>query len=416
MNFDSAGVLRIAVAAICGAAVGVEREWSGHATGPTARIGGVRTFTLLGALAGLAGWMWAVGFTALSTVLLAGGVGLVVVGYVAASRRDVDGTTEVAALVTLAAGTLAGLGYLALASGVIAVTCLLLVEKSRLHTTVARLDDTEIRAAIRFAVMAVVILPLLPEGPYGPWGGIRPRELWLLVLFFSGISFAGFLARRAVGVKHGYPLAGLLGGIVSSTSVTFTFARESREQPLLSRPLAFGILGACTVMFLRIVVATAVLNQDLMTALLPFVAAPFLIGIVCTVLGWRRLDAGSDHVAEPSNPLELRAALQMALLFQVVLLAVHAARDQWGDIGLVVSGAIVGLTDMDALTISMAKSASEPAAIAAASQAIAVGILANTLFKSAIAIVLGRGAVRILVPLCLAAMAIALGAALYFLR
>lgn len=416
MNFDSTGVLRIAVAAICGAAIGVEREWSGHSIGPTARIGGVRTFTLLGTLAGLAGWMWAIGFTALATVLLAGGVALVVVGYVAASHRDVDGTTEVAALVTLAAGALAGLGYLALASGVIAVTTLLLVEKSRLHSTVARLGDAEIRAGIRFAVMAVVILPLLPEGPYGPWGGIRPRELWLLVLFFSGMSFAGFIARRAVGVKHGYPLAGLLGGMVSSTSVTFTFARESAADPALGRPLAFGILAACTVMFLRIIVATAVLNQYLMTALLPFVAAPFLIGVVCTVLGWRRLDPGKDRVAKPSNPLGLRAALQMAVLFQIVLLAVHAAREQWGDLGLVVSGAIVGLTDMDALTISMAKSASEPAAVAAASQAIAVGILSNTLFKSATAVVLGRGAVRILVPACLLAMAALIGVALYLLR
>ena len=416
MNFDPAGVLRIAVAAICGAAVGVERQWSGHASGPAARIGGVRTFTLLGALAGLAGWMWTIGLPAIATALLAGGVGLVVAGYVAVSRRDVEGTTEVAALVTLAAGVLAGLGYLALASGIIAVTCLLLVEKSRLHSSIARLDDAEIRAAIRFAVMAVVVLPLLPEGPFGPWGGIRPRELWLLVLFFSGISFAGFLARRAVGVAQGYPLAGLLGGVVSSTSVTFTFARESAERPGLARPLAFGILASCTVMFLRVLAATAVLNQLLMTALLPYVAVPFLLGIVITVLGWKGLDRGGDAIAEPSNPLELRAALQMAVLFQVVLLAVHAVRERWGDLGLVVSGAIVGLTDMDALTISMAKSAAEPAAVAAASQAIAVGILSNTLFKSAVAIVLGRGAVRVLVPACLLVMAVMLGAALYFLR
>jgi uncharacterized membrane protein (DUF4010 family) len=412
MNFDAAGVLRIAVAAICGAAIGVERQWSGHASGPNARIGGVRTFTLLGALAGLAGWMWTIGLQPLATVLLAGSVGLVVAGYVAVARRDVDGTTEVAALVTLAAGVLAGLGYMALASGVIAVTCLLLVEKSHLHSTIANLDDAEIRAAIRFAVMAVVILPLLPEGPYGPGGGIRPRELWILVLFFSGMSFAGFIARRAVGVKHGYPLAGLLGGIVSSTSVTFTFARESRERPALARPLAFGILAACTVLFLRVIVATAVLNQYLMTTLLPYVAGPFLIGVVVTVLAWRRLHPGKERVAEPSNPLGLRAALQMALLFQIVLLAVHAAREQWGDAGLVVSGAIIGLTDMDALTISMAKSVSEPAAVAAASQAIAVGMLSNSLFKAAVAMVIGRGAVRFFVPACLAMMAVALGAAL----
>ncbi len=78
--------------------------------------------------------------------------------------------------------------------------------------------------------MAVVILPLLPEGPYGPLGGIRPRELWLLVLFFAGLSFAGFIARRSVGPDRGFPVAGLLGGLVSSTNVTLTFARLSRRE------------------------------------------------------------------------------------------------------------------------------------------------------------------------------------------
>lgn len=416
MHFDPSVVLRIVIAALCGSAVGVERQWSGHASGPAARLGGVRTFTLLGGLAGAAGWMWTLGATTLAAVLLAGGAGIAIAAYVAASSRDVDATSEVAALVTLAAGAIAGLGFLALASGVTAVTLLLLVEKSRLHSAVARVDDAEIRAGVRFAVMAVVILPLLPEGPFGPWGVIRPRELWLLVLLFSGISFAAFIARRAAGARHGYPLAGLLGGLVSSTSVTFSFARASAQKPDLARPLAFGILGACTVMFLRILGATAILNQSLMTALLPYMAAPFLIGLGITVIAWRRLPRAADHVTEPENPLELRAALQMALLFQIVLLGVHAARIRWGNLGVVVSGGILGLTDMDALTISMAKTASDPAALATASQAIAVGVFSNTLFKMGIAGLLGRGAVRFLVPACLAAMAIAVGVSIYLLR
>ena len=96
---------------------------------------------------------------------------------------------------------------------------------------------TELEAAARFAVMAVVILPLLPEGPYGPAGGIRPRELWALVLLFAGLSFAGYIARRVVGAKHGYPVAGLLGGLMSSTSVTLAFSRASRDEPKASLAL-----------------------------------------------------------------------------------------------------------------------------------------------------------------------------------
>ena len=203
MTSDLTALTGVVVGALGGAAIGVERQRSGHATGANARLGGVRTFTLLGGVAGMAGWLITAGFGSIAVVLCAGAVGLIVVGYVVASRNDVDATTEAAALVVIAAGVFAGVGRLALASGTIAVTALLLVEKSRLHALVARIDDSELRAAVRFGVMAVVILPLLPEGPIGSLGGVKPRELWLLVLFFTGLSFVGYLARRVFGPQHG---------------------------------------------------------------------------------------------------------------------------------------------------------------------------------------------------------------------
>jgi uncharacterized membrane protein (DUF4010 family) len=414
MTPEAQGVIGIAIAALGGMAIGVERQWSGHALGPEARFGGVRTFTLLGAFAGIAGWLWLLGALPLAAVLAAAGSALVVAGYAAASRHDTDGTTEVAALVVVASGILAGAGYRALASGIVAVTALLLVEKSRLHGAVAKLDDDELRAAIRFAVMAVVVLPLLPEGPFGPLGGIHPRQLWILVLFFSGLSFLGYIARRAIGERHGYAIAGLLGGLVSSTSVVLTFSRASREKP--KPALAFGVLAACTVMYVRVLVATAVLNLDLMVALLPYLAAPFVVSLGFALLGLRRGAAAGSAVEGPANPLGLRAALQLAGLFQIVLFAVHGAREIWGDLGLAVSGAILGLTDMDALTISMARSADEPLAILVAAQAIALGVLSNTLFKMAITLGLGRGTVRSLGSAGLAAAALASGVSLLLLR
>ena len=208
---ELAGLL---IATLGGAAVGLERQWSGHALGPSARFAGIRTFTMLGAVGGLAGWLWLTGVTTLAAVLLGGGVAIVAAAYFAGSRRDIDGTTEVAALVVLAAGVLAGLGSVTLASGIFALVTLLLVEKSRLHALVGRLDDVGLRSGVRFGVMALVVLPLLPEGPYGPLGGVRPRELWMLVLFFSGLSFAGFVARRVVGPGRGYFVTGLLGGLI----------------------------------------------------------------------------------------------------------------------------------------------------------------------------------------------------------
>lgn len=170
-------ILGILIAALAGTVVGVERQWSGHAAGPGARFAGIRTFTMLGSVAGLCGWLWTNGLTAPAAILFAGAVGIIVAAYVAASRHEVDATTEVAALVVMTAGVVAGTGTFRLASGIIALETLLLVEKSRLHALVQRIDDLELRAGARFAVMALVILPLLPVAPYGPLGGIRPREL-----------------------------------------------------------------------------------------------------------------------------------------------------------------------------------------------------------------------------------------------
>jgi len=409
--------LGVVIAALGGAAVGVERERSGHAKGPDARFAGVRTFTLLGGLAGLAGWLWADGMPWLAVVLLAGAAALVVAAYLAASARDPDGTTEVAALVTLAAGVLAGLGHLAFSSAVIAVTALLLIEKSRVHALVQRMDETAVRAGIRFAVMAVVLMPLLPPGPYGPLGGVRPRELWVFVLFFSGISFAGYIARLFVGARHGYLVAGLLGGIVSSTSVTLSFSRASRrEDESVGRPLAYGVLAACTTLFVRVAVATAVLSLPLAQRLIPLIAAPFLVGVAAVLIGGRRPRQERPDVHTLQNPLQFGAALQMAVLFQAVLFLVDGVRAAWGDVGLVVSGAILGLADVDALMISMAHTTAGGGAAGAPATAVAVGILANTLFKLALATSLSRPPFRRTAAVGLAAMAAASLAALLVFR
>lgn len=417
MTPEGQAAIEILVATLGGAAVGVERQWSGHATGPHARFAGIRTFTLMGGMAGTAGWLCSLGDAVTAAVLMAGGVALVVAAYVAASRREVDGTTEVASLVVLVAGFVAGVGFLALASGIFAATSLILVEKSRLHAFATRLSDAEMRAAARFAVMAVVVLPLLPEGPYGPLGGIRPRELWALVLFFSALSFVAYVARRSAGAGRGDAVAGLLGGLISSTSVTLGFSRTSRARTADTPALALGVLAACTVMYLRVLLTTAVLNPELAVVLAPALAAPFLAGALAVAIGARRpvdRDAGQSH--DPSNPLQFTAALQMAGLFQAVLFAVSAVRAAWGDLGLLLSGLVLGLTDIDALTLSMAKSVSAGAPLDSGARAIVLGTLSNTLLKLAIAATLGSPGYRRRVVLGLAAVVLATLGSLALLR
>jgi uncharacterized membrane protein (DUF4010 family) len=371
---------------------------------------------MLGGLAGLSGWLWKGGLPVPAAILLAGATAIVAAAYVAASRHDVDGTTEIAALIVLAAGVLAGAGAFRLASGIIALVSLLLVEKSRLHALVRRIDDVGLRAGVRFAVMALVVLPLLPVGPYGPFGGVRPRELWMLVLFFSGLSFLGYVARRSVGPGRGYLATGLLGGLLSSTNVTFTFARLSRRDAPLARDLAFGTVAANAVLYPRVVVATAVLNPALALPVIPYLAAPAVLAAAIAAWGARRSPVSPAREASETNPLQLWAALQMALLFQLVLMAVYIARQLWGDSGVVTSAAVLGLTDVDAMTVSIARGAAQSVAVEVAALAIAVGVLSNTAMKLGLALALGSATFRRIAGGALAAMIVAAAAALVLLR
>lgn len=395
------------IATLGGTAVGLERQWSGHADGPGARFGGIRTFTMLGAVSGLSGWLLALDEHAAAIALLAGATAIIVTAYVAASRRDVDATTEVAALVVVAAGVFAGLGSFQLASGIIALVSLLLVEKSRLHSMVARIDDVSLRAAVRFGVMALVILPLLPAGPYGPLGGVRPRELWALVLFFSGLSFVGYVARRVVGPGHGYLATGLIGGLISSTNVTFTFARASRSHPAIGRELAFGAIAANAMLFPRVLVATAALNAALVPLLIPYFAGPAVIAAGMAALGARSVSTVEADDGTRHNPLQLIDALRMAALFQIVLMSVHLANRVWGERGIMTTASLLGLTDVDALTMSMARGMSGSIAAEVAARAIAIGVAANTALKLILALALSEASFRLIAGGALTAMLIA---------
>ena len=390
--------LRLIAGALAGAAVGLERQWSAQAPGRAARFGGLRTFTFIGLVGAIAGWLWTLDAAIPASLLIGATAALIVAGYVAASRVDVDATTEVAALVVLAASVLAGLGHIALAGALAAATTLLLAEKSRLHDFVARIDGQGFRAGVRFAVLALVVLPLVPEGPFGTWGGgIRPRGLWMLVLVFAGLSFAGYIARIAVSARHGSAITGLIGG---------------RDRLGEGVPLAQGVLAACTVLVPRVLAAVALLAPALVLPLTVRLAPAFVVGAIAAAVGLRRSGGGEPVKTAERNPLQLGAALQMAAIFQVVLMGLHEMQLRFGGAGLRWSAVLLGLTDVDALTASMAAQSRGGLSVDAAAAAIAIGVVSNTVLKLTIAVTIGRGAFRWYVAAGLAAVAAALVATL----
>lgn len=419
LDLDLTTASSLAVAGLAGLAVGVERQWSGHASGPNARFAGARSFLFLGLLGGISGWLLTGGFVAVAAILLAAGAALTIAAYVMASRRGsveqdrspVEGTTEVAALVVLAIGVVAGLGFPLLTSAVAAVMVLALVEKGRINRAIGRIGAPELAAALQFAVLALVILPLLPAGPYGPFGSIRPRTLWVLVLVFSGLNFVGYLAQRAIGSRRGYSLTGLLGGLVSSTAVTLRFARKSRAEPAASPGLALGVIGACTVLIVRVLVITTILRPAVTVALIPFLAPAFVVGATVYLLAARRGDNVDESVPTSKSPLELGEAIKLAVAFQVVLLLIPFVQQWWGSSAVVASAAVLGLTDVDALTLSMSR-LSGADAVALGALGIAVGVLANTILKLGVSVALGGPKFRRVAALGLVLMAVALAVGL----
>jgi uncharacterized membrane protein (DUF4010 family) len=227
--------------------------------------------------------------------------------------------------------------------------------------------------------MALVVLPILPSGAYGPYDAVRPRELWALVLFFSGLSFVSYVVRRTIGSDKGYAISGILGGFISSTSVTLTMSQLSQTVTTVQGALASGVMGANAMLFLRVSIAAGVLSPDVPRQLAPMFLAPFLIATLLTVWGMRTMKSGPPQTPHGQNPLEFWSALKMAALFQVVLIALAFIRGTFGTTGLYGSAAVLGLTDVDALTLSMAKSATSGTLVEIVATAISIGILANTL-------------------------------------
>jgi uncharacterized membrane protein (DUF4010 family) len=418
-DFDS--VARLTIAALVGLAVGTEREWSGHAAGPDARFAGLRTFLLLGLLGGASGLLAAHGDTASGAVLLGGGALLTTAAYVMAVHRNgaaLDGTTEAAALVVLALGVLAGAGQLALAAGAGTVVVVALREKERLHGAVRHIGDVEMRAALQFAVLALVVLPLLPDAPLEGLGGIRIRALWTVVLLFSAVDFAGYVARRALGARRGYGATGVLGGVVSSTLVTIQFSRLSKRTPAHSVSLALGSIAACSVMPVRVAVLTAVLSAAVGAAVVPYLVAPALVGAAVIGLVWKREPADKEPTldAEASNPLRLGSAIRMAVIFQVAILAIAAAQSAWGSAGVAGSAVGLGMFDVDALTVAMTRTAAGTIPVAIAAQGIAIGVLTNTVVKLAIGLLFGSPAFRRVFAIGLGLQAMACAAGLWWMR
>jgi uncharacterized membrane protein (DUF4010 family) len=318
--------------------------------------------------------------------------------YITSNEGNVGATTEMATLLTFAIGALCAAGDVGLATALAVCALLLLSMKAWSIETAQHIESADITAVLKFSIITVIVLPLLPNQAYGPepMNVLNPYKVWLMVVLISGLNFASYVLVKVLGQEHGIPLTGILGGLVSSTAVTLGFSQRSRHEPQLASSFALGILMSWTVMFFRVLVAVAVINAGLARRLgmgVGILGAMSLLA--CAFLFTRRGAGEKGSVKSGSNPFELGEAVKFGLLFGVVTVVAKAAEVYLGSFGLYLAGALAGLTDVDAISLSMANLADQNRDMTGvAARTILIAVMANTVTKTGVAASVGSPELR----------------------
>jgi len=390
---------RFGAALLIGALIGLEREFVQQRSGER-EFGGIRTFSLLslgGAAAAALAQQFGVAvfvaaYAAMVLMILSSFVGEMI-------RAKEEGiTTEVAGVLMPLIGAMAVWGRVEIAAALGVITAFLLSLRPRLHGMVRGMSDEDLRATLEFALISAVILPVLPNRGFGPYEVLNPFQIWLLVVLVSGIGFFGYLLMKLLGPERGIGLTAVLGGLVSSTATTVSFAGRSRQEAGLSPLLTRGILLASAVMFPRVLVWVAAVHRPL----LPLVRLPmsvmFLADLAVAALIWRRgrtAPGPEQPKVELANPLKLRTAITFGLVFAVVLVAVRAANEFFGSAGVYAASALAAITDVDSITLSTAQLAGRAELdLRVAATAIVLASLINTAAKGVMAWTLGSPQLR----------------------
>ena len=344
--------IRLAVALGLGLLVGLQRERVDSV------IAGIRTFALISLFGAVCaqlaktygGWILVIGFLATALLITAGNL-------VRMQSREAEPgqTTEFAALIVFGLGAWVVTGSMAVPVVLAGAVVVLLHFREPIHDLVGKIGEKDLRATMQFVLIALVILPVLPDRDMGPYGVLNPYQIWWMVVLFVGLSLAGYVAYKLFGSGAGTVLAGILGGLISSTATTASFSRRSRENADLSRLAALVIMLASTVVYGRVLVEVAAVARGRLLDLAPPLAAMLGVCALVSAAAWLLGRDGDDELPEPGNPAELKAALIFGALYAGVLLAVAFARDRFGTAGLYLVAAISGLTDVDAITLSTSR-------------------------------------------------------------
>lgn len=382
-------ILKFLIALAIGALIGTERE---RKQLNKSEFAGIRTFILI-ALFGIVSAFISEFYPNVLIISFLGLIVLVGLSYMASTREngDIGITTEVVALITFVLGALCYTDEGIMIAPIIAIIITaLLAAKSYLHGFIRKISEKELTNTLKFLIIAFVILPLLPDQTMGPLDVFNPYQIWLVVVFISAISYAGYILMKLIGAERGLGLTGVVGGLVSSTAVATAMASRVKENELVIRAAVFAVVIASSMMFLRVLFEVLVINPDLISLLVIPMLSMGIVGIFLGILAWKVTKIRElDSEIELKNPFSLKPALIFGLLFIAILFISKIADIYFGSSGLYVASIISGLADVDAITISMALLAKTTISPEVAVTAITLAAISNTIVKFLIVLFFG---------------------------
>jgi uncharacterized membrane protein (DUF4010 family) len=324
--------------------------------------------------------------------MIAGGL-IVAVYAVTAWRGHAGMTSEVAAFLTVVVGALSYHGQFVAVLALGVTMMALLALRVEFHRLAGRITRDDVLATLKFGIITAIVLPVVPNRSLGeaPFDVLNLYKIWLMVVLISGISFIGYLLIKIVGAKRGIGITGFLGGLVSSTAVTLSFSQRSQKSGPLAKAFAVAVTVAWTTMFVRVIVEVAVVNRSLLGHVWVPMAAAAAAGLAYAALLFFRQSTKDEEGMDFSNPFELGPALGFGALYAVILLVSRLAQTHFGDGGVYVSSVLAGLTDVDAITLSMAE-LSQPGGgvgLGVASRAVTLAAMSNTVVKAGIVLSTG---------------------------
>lgn len=396
-NLDPQDALEALITVGIGLLMGLEREYAKKKNRTEEEIfAGIRTFPLISLTGFLlmflgderSAWIPALGTFGFMLFVIAS-------YWTSYHEKRSGGTSQMAMIIAFLLGGMVQVGHMGMAilSGIV-VTGLLAL-KFQLHTAIGRIDQKDIFALLQFVVLSVLVYPLLPDQAYGPYEVLNPRDIWRIVIIILGVDFFGYLLAKFIGSKKGTLITGILGGFASSTAVAWSFSRKSRKDEVNVDAYAGGIVLASSIMFPRVLIWMYLWNQELLRELfLPVVVIGAIgvgAGIIIVKRGGREQEGS---VPQPRNPLNIKSAVSFGVLYSGILLLVAFSQENFGDKGIYLASSISGLTDVDAITISMSQLGGERFSLFVSHVSIVIGMIANSLLKYGISLGFGSSLMR----------------------